>query len=265
MIPSSLRTLSLKLGRAVNKVSVQKGSRVLIFHSICQKPETVIDVSPANFRDQLKYLLDEGYNIISLEELVQNRANPDPKSVVLTFDDGFVDFYENAIPILQELGNLPATVYAISQFVQDPNLKFKFGSGANKRSMDTRQIEEISKLDFINVGSHTHTHLDLVRNEGADIQKEIDESFTIIEQLTGNSKIDFCYPWANHNRMTRKLIMARYATATIGKGGVNKKNFDPYLIKRIPIKNETIYQFSNRLKLDTLIEDRIRDLYNRIA
>ena len=75
MIPSSLRILSLKLGRAVNKVSVQKGSRVLIFHSICQMPETVIDVSPANFRDQLKYLIDEGYNVISLEELVKNKAN----------------------------------------------------------------------------------------------------------------------------------------------------------------------------------------------
>jgi len=264
MIPSSLRTLSLKLGRIVNKVSGQKGSRVLIFHSICQKPETVIDVSPANFRDQLKYLLDEGYNIISLEELVKNRANPDPKGVVLTFDDGFVDFYENAIPILQELGNLPATVYAISQFVQDPDLKFKFGSGANKRSMNAKQIEEISRLDFINVGSHTHTHLDLVRNDGADISKEIDESFTIIKELTGNSKVDFCYPWANHNSQTRKLVMSRYASAAIGKGGVNKKNFDPFLIRRIPIKNEPLIYFDERIKLATIIEDYVRDIISRI-
>lgn len=262
---SFIRRLLKGGSRAANAITKPSGLKVLIYHSITPNVEATIDVSLENFDAQIQLLLDEGYQIISLAEAVSNKNTNQNKSVVLTFDDGFTDFYENAIPILQKHGNIPATVYSITQFVLDPSLPFKFNSGVNKKSMNVSQVEEIAKLNFINIGSHTHTHVDLVKGQNIDFKQELEEARGVIRQLTGKQDIDFCYPWANHNSQVKKKVSEIYSSATIGKGGINKVGFDTFEIARIPVKNESITDFKQRLDLQTLLEDRLRDIYNRIA
>lgn len=91
----------------------------LLYHHI-QSPEdakaknqTALTVRTVDFRAQMQYLKDKGYNVVSMQDLLnffEQGAKPLPKSVLLTFDDGYGDFYTDAYPILREF-NYPATVF----------------------------------------------------------------------------------------------------------------------------------------------------------
>lgn len=240
-----------------NLVTRRSGFITLIYHSVSDNATAPIDISCTLLDQHLSFLADEGYQIRSLVDVVRDPRARCANSVVLTFDDGFDDFYQNAIPILQSHNNAPATVYVVTDCVLHPDRPFKFASGKLKKSMTAEQVEEISKLSFINIGSHTHTHSDLVRSFSS-AQFELEESLVILKQLTGLQEVDFCYPWAAHNSKLKNLVSKTFRSATIGKGGDNSC-FDPYQIRRIPIKNEGLDGFASRLKLDTVFEDQLRD------
>ncbi len=87
---------------------------ILTYHSI-DDSGSVISTPPHKFRDQMQILQDRRFNIISLNNLVHFMRNKQPlpsKTAVITFDDGFKNFYLNAYPILQEFG-FTATVFLV--------------------------------------------------------------------------------------------------------------------------------------------------------
>src|SRR5206468_1637418 len=97
---------------------------ILLYHYISANPDapadvvrTRLSVPPDAFAAQLAYLARAGYTTITLDDLVailHDGAAPPPKPVVLTFDDGYADFYANAYPLLTQYGD-KATIYVISQ------------------------------------------------------------------------------------------------------------------------------------------------------
>ena len=92
---------------------------VLMYHAIAESlhsEEKKFACTPSNFRKQMNYLKTAGYHIVSLHEIVdvyeKGKELPE-KSVAITFDDGYIDMYENAFPVLKELG-YPATLFVVS-------------------------------------------------------------------------------------------------------------------------------------------------------
>ncbi len=90
---------------------------VLTYHSI-DNSGSVISTGPETFRKQMQILADADFNVVSLKtlgkSLLENAALP-PKTIVLTFDDGFQNFYTTAFPVLNEY-NFPATVFLITDY-----------------------------------------------------------------------------------------------------------------------------------------------------
>ena len=101
--------------------SVTRAVPVLNYHQINDRDENSLTVHTDEFDEQMKYLSDNGYHAITPEEMMDAWENGTPlpeKPVILTFDDGYVDNYKNAYPILEKY-NLKGTIFLISDFAAE--------------------------------------------------------------------------------------------------------------------------------------------------
>jgi hypothetical protein len=125
-----------------------KSVPVLMYHSINYEKGNELRVPKEVFREQMKYLKDKGYTTLTLDEfydfLINNKPVPE-KSVVITFDDGYKDNYENAYPILKEFG-FNATIFDITSTVDTDN-----------NYLTSSQLKEL-EVNNIDIESHTVNH-----------------------------------------------------------------------------------------------------------
>lgn len=111
----------------------------------------VLSITPDEFEEQMKYLRDNGYASVSLDTLyaaLKKQTTLPSKPVILTFDDGYIDFYYNAYNILRNYG-LSATVFIPTGLVGQPSY------------LTWPQIREMHSSGVINFGAHTVHHYNL--------------------------------------------------------------------------------------------------------
>lgn len=252
------------LGRNLKRINKEKpGLIVLAYHSISDEGISSVDVPPATFKEQILWL-KENYEIITINEAIQNSKITDKDRIVLTFDDGYMDFYTNAAPFLQDHG-IPAVVYVVTSSVVDPNSRFTFRAGAGKKSLNETAIKELSASNLFTIGSHTHTHINLDLCQDLDkITSELETSRKIVKDLTGQDEVHFCYPWSEYNNISDSAVQQRFCSAVIGKGSKNIGELDRYHITRIPIKNERLKLFKSRVRGELFLETYLRSAKTRI-
>lgn len=162
---------------------------ILMYHSIsdaeeCVHPYYRINTSPKVFADHMRSLATQGYRTISLEELTEKES--ESKRVVLTFDDGFSDFYFEAFPILREHG-FRATVFLATAYVGGEPFK-------GRPCLNWEQIRELHTAGIV-FGSHTHTHPQLMDLPRSAVVQELRRSKRIIEDRLGSIVTDYSYPY----------------------------------------------------------------------
>ena len=181
-----------------------------------------LSVTPDIFKNQLNQIKALGYTPINFNNL--ENGNIPNKPIILTFDDGYQDFFDNAFPRLKSI-DATATIYII----------------ANRLNGDYLTKEEIKNLSGqgIEVGSHTLNHPDLTTISAKQATSEINDSKTIIENITGKPVISFCYPSGKYSASTVEAVKsAGYKYATTTKSGL--ANFsNQYELKRYRVTNET--------------------------
>ncbi|MEW8957326.1 polysaccharide deacetylase family protein [Clostridium sp.] len=166
------------------------GVPVLYYHSIYDNPnKDELIVSKEMFREQMKYLKDNNYKTLTLSELQEyirdNKKIPE-KSVAITFDDGWVDNYENAYPILKEYG-FNATIFVITSMVDNHHLYLK-----------SKEIKEMSE-NGIEIGSHTVNHDNLVEISKDKREKTLEDSKKFLEDITKVPVTSIAYPFGVYN------------------------------------------------------------------
>lgn len=185
-----------------------------------------LSVSPELFDEQLAYLAEQGYSTITMAELAdawQGRRSLPSKPIVLTFDDGYRDFYTNAWPILQQYG-FSATLYVFNAVIDQPDY------------LTREMILELDASGKIDIGSHTIHHPDLPGLSDADAQDEIIGSKRALEELLGHPVRTFCYPHGNYSERDVALVNAAgYALAVTTEWGYAEPSLDPQLQPRIRI------------------------------
>jgi len=147
-----------------------------------------LSTPPAAFRAQMQYLADHGFHVVSLHQAVvaiQNHSALPPRPVVLTFDDGYADFFTTAVPILQSHG-FTATDFVISG---------RMGWGGY---MTPSQIVAADGMGFT-IGAHTVDHVALAAQVPARASWEIKQSKLSLEALLGHPVRDFAYPYGSFN------------------------------------------------------------------
>ncbi len=187
---------------------------ILTYHSL-DDSGSVVSVSPRIFAEQMAMLSDAGFHGISMREALAYReahGRWPENSVVVTFDDGFANFYEVAAPVLAR-HNFSATVFVISGHVEGVNDWDvpPAGLGA-QRMMNWQQVRELSDQG-IEVGAHTRTHPDLRRLSATELEDEIAGSCAEISDRTGQPVESFAYPYGYLNRSAEEVVSSTVRSA----------------------------------------------------
>ena len=245
------RFLTLYIFGPLARLRKPRGLRIpiLMYHSISDDPESGhpyywINTSPALFADHMRYLADHGYEVIPLSTAVAmirgfslNTKHQTLNTVVLTFDDGYADFFSAAFPVLQRHG-FTATVFLPTDYIDGtkPGLR-------GKQHLTWDQVRELQEQG-ITFGSHTCSHPQLSDLPPGDAERELLVSRRVFDGQRVACASTFCYPFRfpEQNtgfveRFNETLQRVEYeACASTRIGTINAAD-DIFALKRIPVNS----------------------------
>lgn len=198
-------------------------------------------VLPSMFKVQMWLLRFLGFKVVTVKALVEQMyANNDTDNLVaLTFDDGYEDFYKNAMPILAQY-RYPATVFVVSSLIGKTNEwdVSRYG-GVVERLMDVQQLIEIKQMG-VEIGSHSLSHKDLTLLDDDGLKTEIMGSKKQLEDLLQMPVETFCYPFGGCNQKVKDVVMVGHYKSGIGtKRGTVFLSDDLFDLRRIPVRLNT--------------------------
>lgn len=243
---------------------------ILTYHSI-DESGSVISTKTEIFRKQIKFLSEAGYNAISLKTLEKyfcGQVELPPKTVSLTFDDGFQNFYSTAFPILNEF-NFTATVFLIAGYCGKYNdWAGNLPIAEHSKLMDWSEIKELAQ-NGIEFAAHSLTHPDLTRTSTEAARREISESKRIIEDRLESEIVAFAYPYGAFNSSVKRLTQEYFAVACSTNLGKAKRGDDVYALKRLDayyLSNERVFRSVLTDNFDWYIRFRqaMRGVKNRV-
>lgn len=221
---------------------------VLNYHKI-DNMHISLSVKPEDFERQMKYLTEHNFHSITPQELyaaLVDGAELPENPVLITFDDGYMDNYTNAYPILKKYG-LKATIFVITGFLDraQPGY-FTWGQAA-----------EMEASGLINIESHTVTHTSLTDLTEEQVKMELERSKNDIERRLGK-QVDFlAYPTGTYNLHIAALVKeAGYKGAfTVKYGNVDRAS-NVFAIERVPVfhTENTYRSFLERLQYIPIFE-----------
>ena len=233
---------------------------ILMYHQIDQPPKRGtalrgLIVAPSSFAWQMRLLRLMGYQGLSMRDLEPYlQGEKQGKVVGLTFDDGYQNNLDNALPILLKNG-FTATCYAVSSMIGGTNLWDK-GKVAEKPLM-TLENWRTWRDAGMDIGSHTRTHADLTQSDPKAALNEIKESKQELQFALDYEVRHFCYPYGRFNECHAAMVQeSGYVTATTThRGRVIAGNNSHVKLNRIMIARATNL-FLFYLKVATKYEDR---------
>lgn len=243
--------------------------RILMYHRVNDDVNKEICVTNANFRWQMQYLKKKGYRIISLDEALHLSRSDDRsegKYAVLTFDDGYEDFFSGAYPVLCEFG-YEAIVYLVPGRIGTDHVFWWDRDLGESKLMSWEQVDTLNDSPIIELGSHTMTHRDLNQLSEEETWSELSRSRDILQQRWGKPIRHFSYPRGIMTPCAREASRQLYETAVsifdgndinMGQGG------DPMMIKRLPVQgSDGKFLFGPRLRGWLIAEEWLKKMLGR--
>ena len=210
------------------------GLRVLFYHRVSDDPDPLA-ISPRRFADQMDLLAAEGYRVVDVVEAGRLLASGErlDRIVALSFDDGYRDVAEHALPVL-ELRRFRATVF-VATGVADGTATFSWYA----RQPPVLGWSDIVALDAgsaLTFEAHTVTHPNLTALAADAAEREIGESKRALEAQLGRAVTGFCYPAGLYGARERELVArAGFEVATTCEPGANTPASDPLELRRTAI------------------------------
>jgi peptidoglycan/xylan/chitin deacetylase (PgdA/CDA1 family) len=230
-LPTSRSAVSISNPQAqptprVIKAQSKVKAHILMYHYINNTADQANDpigfnltIAPSMLDQQITALEKLGYHSITVSDAIAGKGSN--RSVALTFDDGYEDFYTNAFPILKQ-HNWTATVYIISGRIGD-------------NYMTEQQIRELHNYG-IEVGAHTIHHIDLSKASQSIQKFEIERSKRVIEAIIDAPVKTFAYPSGKYTLDTIYLVeQAGLTSAVTTHPGIAGPLDDVYQLPRIRI------------------------------
>jgi peptidoglycan/xylan/chitin deacetylase (PgdA/CDA1 family) len=233
---------------------VQRSDRLLVltWHAVDER-ESVISVSPAVLREQVRALAQRGFRGISLAQAYAERetAGAFPaRSAVLTFDDGYRSVNRHALPTLASSG-FAATVFLASGLVGLPAREAAARNPDLDRDiLDWAQAAELLEAGW-EIGSHTVTHPDLSRLDEAALERELGDSKTELEQRLQRPVRSLAYPYGRLNRRVRDAAARHYDHACTTRLALYAGG-DPLRIDRIDM-----FYMQDELRFGKLLDGKL--------
>ena len=192
---------------------------IAMYHSVgdCSEDPYRVTVTPDRLDRQLSWLSRRGLRGVSVAALL---AAPTRAGLVgLTFDDGYADFLDHALPVLTSHG-FGATLFVLPGRLGGDNAWDPLGP--RKPLLTADGIREAAEAG-VEIGSHGLTHRDLTQTDDVTLKSEVVESRAVLEELTGTPVDGFCYPYGTLDQRTVDTVRdAGYSYAcAIDPGGFN--------------------------------------------
>jgi peptidoglycan/xylan/chitin deacetylase (PgdA/CDA1 family) len=202
---------------------------ILLYHNIKDLlTPNRYTVSPGVFRTQMEKLKDWGYTTITASHLatvIVHGGELPSRPIVITFDDGYVSVYENAFPIMQEMGFV-GTLYVISSKLE------------SSKMVSVDQIREMADAGW-EIGSHSTTHTSLKYAGYSLAWSEIYQSKVDLETELGVTVRTFAYPYGEMNNYIRSQTQEFGYIAGMGLGISNRHSLrDLYYLNRREVESK---------------------------
>ena len=221
-----------------NKSSANRSQKVpiLMYHYVRSVDKSTdptgwsLSVTPENFALQLSYLKSQNYQTLSFEDidyLIENKQNFPENPIILSFDDGYKDFYENAYPILK-INNFSATVFMIGGKIDQDNYL----------SADQIKILDNYGIEF---GLHTQTHINMANASDENIKKELAENSNILRSITSKYSNILAYPSGQFDQELIDLLGnsdIKYGLTTVEQNA-DFAVHNPLILPRLRVRGST--------------------------
>ena len=255
---------------------------VLMYHRVAKSPNDPwqLCVSPEHFEQQLQVLTN--YNVVPLPAVVNNLPK---KGIAITFDDGYIDNYTAARPLLEKY-QLPATFFIttgnidsgsefwwdeLEQVVPDElylntwekllplsherqqqelrRLRLLKSARPEYLSMSSAQLKEMAENPLFHIGAHTVHHAALGHQEPAVQKTQISQSREWLYNLTGKMPELLAYPYGNYNEATINIASEeKLSAAFTTEPRLITKASAPYQRGRFQVKDWDGKEFNERLR-----------------
>lgn len=213
---------------------------ILMYHSVSDQDEPlapyyVTNTRPAVFRNQMRFLAGKKIRVVDLETALNGQLGTD--CVVITFDDGFRDFYTTAFPVLREFG------FTATMFVPTGLIDQERGSFKGRACMTWEEVRTLAEAG-IRFGSHTVSHPKLHGLEWAKIETELTESKNRLEKMLDGQVTAFAYPFAYPqaddsftDQFEGLLQRTGYRCNVTTRIGRAQQEDDPFSLRRLPMNS----------------------------
>ena len=213
-----------------------------------------LEVTPRLFERQMRDLERRGYRTVSLGQARGDGVTLPSKPIVLTFDDGTLDFWEHARPVLDRCG-FRATLFVVTGHVGGESSWDRRLGETPRPLLSWEHLDELHR-DGFEIGSHTHTHRVFTGLSDDAVREELERSRRTVEERLGLTPGFVAYPRgfyrAEHKRLARE-VGYRVACAVILRWR-DLWRADAYAMKRMTIKGtESMSRFRLRLRLAGMI------------
>lgn len=233
---------------------------ILMYHQIDEPPPRGTQlrgliVSPGSFARQMALLKLMGYRGMSMRELEPYLSGEKQGKVVgITFDDGYQNNVENALPVLKRHG-FTATCYGVSSMLGGTN-SWDRNTGIAEKPLMTVENWRVWLDAGMEVGSHTRTHADLTQLQSDEAVDEISASKRELEEALACEVRHFCYPYGRFTEIHRNMVQqSGYVSATTTQRGRIHAADDAFVFRRVLVaRATTLIHFA--LKIGTAYEDR---------
>jgi len=232
---STISLLIIQLIFLTNSNSEEKNSKYfsddsgilsLMYHRFNENKYPSTNIRMDVFKEQMQIIKKLNYNFNNPELFVEKFDIPkNSKDILITIDDGFMSFYNEAWPYLRK-NKIPFILFVSTEPV-----------GKNGY-MNWKQIKEIEKSDFGTIGHHSHTHEYLIDMSNDEFIRDIEIASQIFKNELGYVPEIFSYPFGEYSQKMKNYISENFKVAFGQHSGVIDLNKDKFELPRFPINEK---------------------------
>ena len=188
--------LPLKLNLHSSEIAIDDfGIITIMYHRFEENKYPSTNIRINDFKEHIELIKKDGIKFINPSNF-ENELNDNEKDrkVLITIDDGYQSFYDNAWPILKK-DKIPFILFVSTREV------------GKRGYMSWENIREIEKYDFVEIGNHSHTHEYLIDFEDQEIKNDLKKSISIFKNEIGKNSAFFSYPFGEYSSSLKNIVI----------------------------------------------------------
>lgn len=192
-----------------------------------------LSVTRERFASYMQWLFKRGYTVTGVCELAANRDRLACPRIAITFDDGYADLRQYALPLLAELG-FSATIFMPAGLIGRSN-RWDEAIGCRPLPLFSASDLEWCIARGFSIGAHGFWHRDLTALSEQELRQEVIGSRRLLEVVTGQPVKTFCYPFGRYDGRVVRVVSSSFSAAFSTRPGLADLRTEPWALRRLQV------------------------------